>query len=249
MHYKYLIQTGSHFTLAKRHRLFNMKDYRVTKQQLSPILRGTWRLIVYGLLVFLLAEFMFWEAGREVEGDKFTESSYVEYLQTVLLLLSCLLLIWTYQKFHAFRYTAVLMFGFLGASLIREQDVFFETYIGMSTWQIPVYALLAGVVYIIIKNLSVFLVELEEYIVSTPFGLFLMGLLTTYVFSRLFGRTVFWNAVMEDSYFRTVKNAAEECLELYGYLIIFISVIELLLLAKKRTQLWENQLQPRQLAA
>ena len=221
----------------------------MTKQQLSPILKGAWRLIVYGLLVFLLAEFMFWEAGRAVEGDKFTESSYVEYLQSLLLLLSCILLIWTYKKFHALRYTAVLMFGFLGASLIREQDVFFETYIGMSTWQIPVYALLAGVAYIIVKNFSVFLVEIEEYISSTPFGLFLMGFLTTYVFSRLFGRTVFWNAVMEDNYFRTVKNAAEECLELYGYMIIFISVIEMLLLAKKKTQLWNDQLKPRHLVA
>src|SRR5690606_20870846 len=117
---------------------------------------------------------MFWEAGREVEGDKFTESSYVEYLQTVLLLLSCILLVWIYQKFHALRYTAVLMFGFLGASLIREQDIFFETYIGMSTWQIPVYILLSWVIYIVQKNFSTLLLELREFLSSAPFGLLLM---------------------------------------------------------------------------
>jgi hypothetical protein len=180
---------------------------------------------------------MFWDASREVAGDKFSESSYVEYLQSLLLFISCILLIWTYKKFHAMRYTALLMFGFLGASFFREQDIFFETYVGMSTWQFPVYILLGIVVYIIIKNISAFLEELKEYVPSAPFGLFLVGLLTTYVFSRLFGRTVFWNAVMEDGYFRSVKNAAEECLELYGYMIIFISVIELLLSAKKKSQL------------
>ena len=180
---------------------------------------------------------MFWDARREVMGDKFSESSYVEYLQSLFLFLSCILLIWTYNRFHALRYTALLMFGFLGASFFREQDIFFETYLGMSTWQIPVYALLAVVVYIVIKNIATFLAELGEYVPSAPFGLFVMGFLTTYVFSRLFGRTVFWNAVMEDNYFRTVKNAAEECLELYGYMIIFISVIELLLLAKKESRL------------
>src|SRR5690554_3720563 len=107
---------------------------------------------------------MFWEGGREVEGDKFSESSYVEYLQALLLFLSCILLIWSYNKVQALRYTALLMFGFLGASFFREQDIYFETYLGMGTWQIPVYALLAVVFYIIVKNIRVFLVELEEYI-------------------------------------------------------------------------------------
>jgi hypothetical protein len=209
----------------------------IAKKKLNPLLNGTIRFIVYGLLIFLLSEFMYWDARHEVVEEKFLESSYLEYLQSLLLFLSCIVLILIYKKYHVFRYTALLMFGFLGASFFREQDLFFETYLGMGTWQFPVYALLAVVIYTIIKNFSSFLLEVKEYVSSAPYGLFLMGVLTTYVFSRLFGRKVFWNAVMEDRYFRAVKNTAEECLELYGYMIILISVIELVLMAKKKSQL------------
>lgn len=207
------------------------------KEKLNPLLNGAIRFIGYGLLIFLLAEFMYWDARHEVVEEKFLEDSYLEYLQSLLLFLSCVILIWIYKKYHAFRYTALLMFGFLGASFFREQDLFFETYFGMGTWQFPVYALLAVVIYIVVKNFSSFLLEVKEYESSAPFGLFLMGVLTTYVFSRLFGRKVFWNAVMEDRYFRAVKNTAEECLELYGYMIILIAVIELCLMAKKKGKL------------
>ena len=86
---------------------------------------------------------------------------------------------------------------------------------------------------IVIKNFSVFLQQLASYLATASFGLFLMGMLTTYVFSRLFGRTEFWEAVMEEKYFRSVKNTAEECLELYGYMVLLIGVIELLILAKR----------------
>ena len=208
-----------------------------TKENLNPLLNGAMRFIIYGLLIFLLAEFMYWDARHEVVEEKFLESSYLEYLQSLLLFLSCIILIWIYKNFHVFRYTALLMFGFLGASFFREQDLFFETYLGMGTWQFPVYALLAVVLYTIKKNFFHFLLEVKEYVSSAPFGLFVMGVLTTYVFSRLFGRKVFWNTVMEDRYFRAVKNTAEEGLELYGYMIILIAVIELGLMAKMKSQL------------
>src|SRR5690606_9729329 len=97
------------------------------------------------------------------------------------------------------------------------------------------------VAYSIKKNFSSFLLEVKEYVSSAPFGIFLMGFLTTYVFSRLFGRKVFWNAAMAGRYFRAVKNTAEEWLELYGYLIILIAVIELCLMAKKKSKLFMKE--------
>ena len=52
------------------------------------------------------------------------------------------------------------------------------------------------------------------------------GFITTFVFSRLFGRSIFWQAVMEEQYFRSVKNAAEEGTELLGYGLMLIGAIE-----------------------
>jgi hypothetical protein len=38
---------------------------------------------------------------------------------------------------------------------------------------------------------------------------------------------------MEDQYFRSVKNVAEESLELYGYLFFLFAVIELIISSEK----------------
>ena len=59
-------------------------------------------------------------------------------------------------------------------------------------------------------------------------GLFLGGCVVTLVFSRLFGRSGFWQAVMGDGYMRVVKNIAEEATEVLGYGLMTMAAIELL---------------------
>ncbi|CAN0573307.1 unnamed protein product, partial [Ectocarpus sp. 12 AP-2014] len=63
------------------------------------------------------------------------------------------------------------------------------------------------------------------------FGLFTAGVLTTYIFSRLYGRQDFWRAVLEEHYISTFKSVAEEVVELLGYSLILFATLELLLLA------------------
>ena len=58
-------------------------------------------------------------------------------------------------------------------------------------------------------------------------------MLVTYVFSRLYGRSDFWEAILQEHYVRTFKDAAEEVVELLGYALILIAVIELTLLARR----------------
>ena len=55
-----------------------------------------------------------------------------------------------------------------------------------------------------------------------------IGFLVTFVFSRLFGRTVFWEHLLESDYNRWAKNAAEEGIELLGYALMFIGGVEML---------------------
>ncbi|MDP1086466.1 transporter, partial [Klebsiella pneumoniae] len=71
------------------------------------------------------------------------------------------------------------------------------------------------------------------YANSFSFGLFAAGFLTTYVFSRLYGRQDFWRAVLQENYLRDFKSAAEELVELFGYALLLIAVIELVLLARR----------------
>ncbi len=216
---------------------------------LQPIWEGLIRIVLYALLVVGLAEFIRWDATQFSGDSKFSEQSYTELMQSVLLILSSGLLLYLYFTKSPLRYTALLLLGLTGAAFFREQDVYFETYLGNGTWQIPVYMLLAMVFITVGKHITEFAKELRLYTQSASFGMFLGGLLTTFVFSRLYGRKTFWYAVMGEDYFRAVKNAGEECLELYGYLFIFISVTELFILIKtlQKTNLSRSFLEIRQL--
>ena len=68
---------------------------------------------------------------------------------------------------------------------------------------------------------------------AVDWGLFVAGMLTTYIFSRLYGRQVFWQTVMQENYMRDVKSMAEEVIELLGYAMILIALVELMLLARR----------------
>ena len=49
------------------------------------------------------------------------------------------------------------------------------------------------------------------------------------MFSRVFGSTRFWEAVMGERYIRQVKNTAEEGVELFALGLIFAATLEWLL--------------------
>lgn len=200
----------------------------------QPLIHQLIRFFIYAIAAILLAEFIRFDAGFDTVEAKFSESSYTEYLQSLLLLTSSVLLFVIYRKSPSYQYVALLLFGLTAASFIREQDIYFEILIGQTSWQYPVFIVLGFSLYGVIKNWPTFINQLTHYRRSFSCGIFTFGFITTYVFSRLFGRKVFWYAVMENHFVRGVKNAAEECLELYGYFVILISVIELMLLAKHR---------------
>ena len=70
---------------------------------------------------------------------------------------------------------------------------------------------------------------------TLAFGVLLAGF-ATLVFSRFFGRGTFWRAVMEERYWRPIKNAAEEGVELFALGIIFAGGVELLLRERRRRE-------------
>jgi hypothetical protein len=168
-------------------------------------------------------------------NSKFSEQSFTEYLQATFLLSSSLILLYILLTSKNIKYTSLLLFGLTCTSLIRESDVFFDS-IFIGAWQIPAFAVLGIVIFVLYRHFFQLVKELAYYLSSLSFGLFIGGFLTTYVFSRLFGRKKFWYAVMEDQYLRIVKNAAEEGVELFGYLILLFAVIEMFILSIKKRQ-------------
>jgi hypothetical protein len=194
------------------------------------------RFLVYSIVVVLIAELMKWNAATDGSEAKFSESSYVEYLQSILLLGCSVIsiILFLSRRTKAFQQIFNLIFGLTTAALIREQDIYFEQTFGHGMWPYPVCLVLAFVVYNAFKGKAQLLKQLSDYTGTKSFAFMTFGAITVFIFSRLYGRTKFWEVVMEEKYFRSVKNASEECIELYGYLFIFFAVIELMIQVRQK---------------
>lgn len=193
------------------------------------------RATLYILFVAALMQGVYYE-GTQMAGVRFSETGLTEYLQTALLGLCSLLLIYVHCHLRQFRHLALLMFAFLFSSLIREQDTFLDTYVFDGAWQVLVTLVILPSLYIVIRNRAAFLSEFSRFGDSFAFGMFAAGFLCTYVFSRLYGRGSFWEAILAERYLYNFKSAAEEITELFGYTLLLFAVIELVLLARRQLQ-------------
>jgi len=209
--------------------------------EISPSVSGlkiaVFRFVIYGLTIYLLAEFLKWNAGLEKGQGKFSEESLVEYAQSMLLLFSALVFFYTGLKYRSTLVLSVSLFSFTFASFIREQDAVLDDKVFDGAWQTLVFSLLLFTAILIYRKKVLLLSAFNEYGNKFAFGILLSGVLTTYVFARLYGRKVFWMAVMENQYTREVKTVSEESLELLGYVLILIGSIEFLLNSASKSNL------------
>lgn len=195
-------------------------DFRTT------LLRAT----LYVLFIGGIAQGAYLEAIY-LPSVRFTELGFTEFTQTVILATCCLMLIYVRHVLKVWPTITLLLLAFIAASLVREQDYFFDEYIARNTWKVVVSLIvIPSIVWVVIQRRR-FIEEFACYSNTFAFGLFAAGVLTAYVFSRLYGRQIFWRAVLEDNYVREFKDVAEEVVELLGYSLILFATLELLLLA------------------
>ncbi|MBB3330149.1 hypothetical protein BDK63_000997 [Halomonas campaniensis] len=190
------------------------------------------RATLYILLIAALAQGVYVEALHFPEV-RFSESGFTELAQTAVLALSTLLLLYVRVGLRELPQVSLLLLAFVASSLVREQDVHLDTYVFDGAWQLLVTLIILPMLFRVIRERQRFVEEFASYANSFSFGLFAAGFLTTYVFSRLYGRSALWEAILAERYVRTFKDAAEEVVELLGYALILIAVIELTLLARR----------------
>ncbi|RUR55148.1 hypothetical protein [Vreelandella populi] len=195
-------------------------DFRTT------LLRAT----LYVLFIGGIAQGAYYEA-LYFPSVRFSELGFTEFAQTLTLASCCGLLLYIRQVIKVFPNVTLLLFAFIAASLVREQDYFLDVYVADNSWKIIVALIIVPVLGWVIYQRRRFIAEFAHYSNTFAFGLFAGGVLTTYIFSRLYGRQIFWRAVLEDNYARIFKDVAEEVVELLGYSLILFATIELLLLA------------------
>ncbi|MFC0336553.1 hypothetical protein SAMN05421848_0860 [Kushneria avicenniae] len=195
-------------------------------------LNSIYRYIGYLFFIALICQCMYWDALPRALEDQFTEASFAEISQTFMLLAS-LILLWKIRAMGIYRHGTVLMFAFLLASLIREQDFMLDR-IFDDLWQwLVTLVLLPAIVFLVRRRMRV-LDECCQYMQQMSFGLFLGGFVTVYVFSRLMGRGIFWEAVLKAQYIYEIKSTVEEGVETLGYALMLLAIVELWFWARRQ---------------
>ena len=198
----------------------------------SLMLGNLSRIILYGSLMVLLNQLMVLDAGQQGQEIKFLESTYTEWSQQLILLLMTAIFAHCAYHFQKFRCLSIMLAGISAAGLVREYNNFFNEQVFDGAWQSLALLVVILTTVLIWRNREQFWEDIQNFQGTASFGFLLSGFLTTFIFSRLFGRTTFWELVMEEQYSRSVKNAAEESIELLGYGLLLVAAVEFYILAR-----------------
>ena len=180
------------------------------------------RFIAYVLVLAGLNLIYRFDATHFTGDVKVTEDSMTEITQEIMLLFVFVGFYLAGRRSKELQPLTNLMVLFFVMSFIRE----FNNLIPF--WFYVVLPFMIWFLFLFVKNFKKVLSAFEMFIGLRSSGAFFIGFLITYMFSRLFGKTSFWITLLGDAYSRTAKNMAEEGVELLGYTIILISVVELL---------------------
>ena len=180
------------------------------------------------LFVAGLAYLIALEGFRMGAGSEYSEYSLTEWLEIGFSLLSGLIFLTVARIDRILRPVAAMLAALCCVMFIREADFFLDERVFDGAWQLLVTGVLLAISLYLWRQKAPIAKSIETYARQPSAGIFLSGFLVLFVFSRLFGRESFWQAVMGEGYMRVVKNIAEEGTELLGYGLILIAALELL---------------------
>lgn len=188
--------------------------------------------VCYVALAAVLAQVSMLEAQHFSPLDRFSEMGYVEVGQAGLLAIMVLALglaAWRRPEPAPLMQLAALVFAML---LVRENDQTLELWFPHGFWKWPALTLFAWAVVVAVRRWAQVKTQLMTLSQTRAFGVLLAGC-TALVFSRLFGRGDLWEAIMEERYWRPVKNAAEEGVELFALGLLAAGVTEWILAGRR----------------
>jgi hypothetical protein len=187
----------------------------------SPLLVAI-RVIIYSLVMFGIAEGIFFDAAHPMEDGYFGEITFMEIGQEVLLfVLFAFYLIFGF-KWREIQPVSNLVSLFFLMSFIREFNFLIDK------WIFPVMIVFAVFVWLVIRDFKKIKEATIQFFSVPASSWFLSGFLITYIFSRLFGRSKFWQLLYHDESYRLAKAATEEGLELLGNTLMLIGAVEFL---------------------
>ena len=218
---KHLIKENRKLTLNQE--FFNSVKWTIVK------------ILIYVVILFGIYGILHIDANRE--GKIFKENSLTEWSQILFMVFTCLVFYISGKIDKSNHALMRLLIGFLSVIVIRELDEVLDKFVFDGSWQVLALTILLALLFFCYKHRKDISSSINKFVKLSSFGIMESGFLIIMVFSRLFGQKIFWKSVMGASYLRSVKDVAEESLELLGYSLIFIGSIEFLLFCKRNVSL------------
>jgi hypothetical protein len=181
------------------------------------------RVFLYSLLLFGIAEGIFFDAAHPMEDGYFGEITFTEIGQELILFVLFIFYFFLGRKCKEIQVVANFVSLFFLMAFIREFNFLIEN------WLYPVLVVFAILCYLIVRDFKKIKQSTMAFFSKPASSWFLSGLIITIVFSRLLGRSKFWRLLYHDESYRLAKAATEEGIELLGDTLMFISAIEFLL--------------------
>ena len=187
------------------------------------------RVVLYSLIMLGIAEGIFYDAAHPWEGHYFSEYTFTEIAQEVILFILFIFYMIISFKWTEIKPVAQIVSLFFLISFIREINFV------INWWIYPVMVLIVLGIWMAVKNYKAIPKSTKVFFTVPASAWFFSGFLITYIYSRLFGRSKFWYLMYEGENYRLAKAATEEGIELLGDTLMLIGAVEFLL------YFWEKQ--------
>jgi hypothetical protein len=178
------------------------------------------RVIAYAAMIYGFAEAIRFDAINPWEEGYYGEISRTEISQEVILFALFLFYLVLGYRHRPVQPVANLVSLLMLMSLIRELNFVIHW------WFYPVLAVLAFVAWLLFRDRDKIRDASVAFFSQPASAWFLSGLLITFVFSRLLGRSKFWLLLYDENTYRMAKAATEEGIELLGDGLMLIGAIE-----------------------
>ena len=176
--------------------------------------------------------------GREI---LFTEYSFVQLAQSLALVMGIVAAgLLLYRK--VLPQLSFLIVVLLTCALVREADSFLDQLVD-GLWQAMVTLILVGAVFHLAAQRKAVNAQIEWLCGHFSLGLMMSGFVIVTGFARYFGQGALWKKIMGEHYNISVKYFAEESIELLGYVLLTIGVIEFSVAALRQfhhSRVWDG---------
>jgi len=180
------------------------------------------RIIAYSFLIYGIAEGIFFDAAHPMEDGYFGEITFTEIGQELILFILFGFYLILGLKWKEIQPVSNLVSLFFLMSFIREFNFLLDH------WIYPVMLVFAFFVWLFIRDFKKIREATIRFFTIPASTWLITGFLITYIFSRLMGRSKFWQLLYSDESYRLAKAATEEGIELLGITFMLIGAIEFL---------------------